>query len=103
MFDHGVDSMVVILQFSICCNIMAYGIFSNEPWYMLTLACTMYFLSNLTLVHTGKLPIGLFDIQELNIMLYTFFIVIGFSSVPVKSYVLQEYTFYEIIHKIPFI
>ncbi|KAJ1452790.1 CDP-alcohol phosphatidyltransferase-domain-containing protein [Pelagophyceae sp. CCMP2097] len=67
--DHGVDACTTVLIPLAVLDLAKLGVSSPANWACVVLAAAAFYLSNLTLVHTGRQHFQQVDVQELLVLL----------------------------------
>jgi ethanolaminephosphotransferase len=65
LMDHGIDAVVTTMVTMLTVDVFAFGITSALPWAFTLVALLSFFLSNMTLVHSGRQMFFDLDVMEI--------------------------------------
>lgn len=77
LMDHGVDAVVTALLCLLTADVFAFGITSPWVWVFIMSAQMNFFLSNMTLVHSGRQMFFDLDVMEVQTLMISVLLVAG--------------------------
>ncbi|CAK9035572.1 Vacuolar fusion protein MON1 homolog A, partial [Durusdinium trenchii] len=80
LMDHGVDAVVTALISLFVADCFGYGITSVWPWTFVIVAHVNFFLSNMTLVHSGRQTFMDLDVMEIQTIMILTLVLTGIAG-----------------------
>jgi len=81
LMDHGVDAVVTAFLALLTSDVFGFGILSLWPWCFVLVAHLNFFMSNMTLVHSGRQMFFTLDVMEVQTVMIVTLLIAGFGGV----------------------